>query len=259
MSYPHKYPWLVSLYVSHHRSYHHRSSHHRSYYHCGGTIISPSFVITAGHCLYNQSTGKLFNYDEIQVKVADHDQSSYADDVKGVTRLVDVKEVIPHDLFAPFRFYHDVGLLRLATKLDLVSHSQVRAACLPPTHLPTYEGALGTAYGWGVLQEEDEYLPDIAQEVTMPILGPDCDGKTFGDVTFTSYMLCAGLEKGGKDTCLGDSGGPFTVIDDKRHVLVGITSFGVGCAKPGYPGVYSRVTSYLSWILSKVKDACTKT
>ncbi|XP_050714837.1 tryptase-2-like isoform X2 [Eriocheir sinensis] len=246
---PFKYPWLVGL----------LAQNYRSKFYCGGTIISPQFVLTAGHCLYSQRTGKLFSPNEIKVRVGDYDQSSHWDDVKGVTRLVDVKELIPHDMFLVFRAYHDIGLIRLATELDLVSHSQVRAACLPQNHFPTYEGALGTAYGWGVLQEGHEYQPDIAQEVTMPVLGPDCKGKKFGDVTFTSYMLCAGVEDGGKDTCLGDSGGPLTVIDDERHVIVGVTSFGTGCARPGSPGVYTRVTAYLSWIMSHVQDACLRT
>lgn len=247
---PNKYPWLVGL----------RAAKHSSKYYCGGSIISPEFVITAGHCLFNQYTGQVFLPTDITVIVGDHDQTSHVDDVKGVTRQVDVKEIIPHQLFLAYRAYHDIGLIRLATKLDLVSHSQVRAVCLPHSSVTTYEGALGTAYGWGVLKEEDKYLPDVPQEVTMPILGPNCKDNQFGDVTFTSYMLCAGVDQGGKDTCLGDSGGPFTVKDNNNnHVLVGITSFGTGCARPGSPGVYTRVTAYLPWILSKVKDSCTKT
>lgn len=245
---PFKYPWLVGL-----------LAYDRSKYYCGGTIISSWFVLTAAHCLYRQHDGKLFSPDQIKVRVADYDQSSDWDDLKGVTRLVDVKELIPHDLYVVFRVYHDVGLIKLATELDLVSHPEVRAVCLPPNHFPTYEGANGVAYGWGVLKENDLYQPNIAQEVTLPVLGPDCNGKKFGDVTFTSYMLCAGVEEGGRDTCIGDSGGPLTVVENKRHTIIAITSFGTGCARPGSPGVYSRITAYLSWIESKVPDVCLNT
>lgn len=233
-------------------------SPHSSQFYCGGTIISPRYVVTAGHCLYSQYTGNLYKPGEIQVKVGDFDQSSHKDDVKGVTRLMNVKKVIPHELFLVFRVYHDVGLLELETELDLISHPQVRAVCLPSSPSRSFEGMLGTAYGWGILKEDDEFLPSKPREVSMPIWGPECKGKQFGDVTLTSYMMCAGLDEGGKDTCLGDSGGPFTIKEDNRHILVGLTSFGSGCARPGSPGVYTRVTAYLSWILSKVEDLCIK-
>lgn len=56
-------------------------------------------------------------------------------------------------------------------------------------------------------------------------------------------MICAGLEKGGKDSCSGDSGGPF-VVDG---VLAGLVSWGRGCAEAGYPGVYTNVVLFRDW------------
>ena len=70
-------------------------------------------------------------------------------------------------------------------------------------------------------------------------------------------MICAGYDSGGKDACQGDSGGPFVCITkDKVPIITGIVSFGLGCAQPYYPGVYSRVTKALDWIKSNMVWNC---
>ena len=60
-------------------------------------------------------------------------------------------------------------------------------------------------------------------------------------------MICAGDEKGGKDACQNDSGGPLVV----NNVLYGIVSFGIGCGRADFPGVYTNVAKYASWIKKK--------
>ena len=216
-------------------------------------------MLTASHCLYDYPSGKLFDPINVKVGVADHNQASDSDDIKGVTQLVKVKKIIPHEMFITQRPYHDIGLLYLAIKLDLKSHPQLRAVCIPSNSDYTYEGAIGVAAGWGVKVENSTQTEDIARDVTVPILGPSCKNMQFGNVIFTSNMLCAGRDEGGKDTCLGDSGGPFTVKINNRHVIVGLTAFGIGCGRPYSPGVYTRINSYLSWITSKVQDTCSYT
>lgn len=66
-------------------------------------------------------------------------------------------------------------------------------------------------------------------------------------------MLCAGYRQGGKDSCQGDSGGPFVFNSGAGYVLHGVVSFGAGCARPGAPGVYARVSNYIGWINSQVR------
>ena len=95
-------------------------------------------------------------------------------------------------------------------------------------------------------------MSDIIQEVNVPVVtNEECDESipTPPYPPILSGMICAGVPEGGKDTCQGDSGGPAIWTDsDLRSYLIGITSWGIGCAQPNLPGVYTRVTEYLDWI-----------
>lgn len=83
--------------------------------------------------------------------------------------------------------------------------------------------------------------------VTVPIVSQSYCRKQYGRV-LTPRMICAGYRQGGKDSCQGDSGGPLTCVINNVRQLIGVVSFGAGCATPNYPGVYARVTAFRSWI-----------
>ena len=102
--------------------------------------------------------------------------------------------------------------------------------------------------GWGSLTFQAPNLPPSLHYVSVPIVSQaDCN-KAYSN-GITNNMICAGLEEGGKDSCQGDSGGPLVCMQgDNKPVITGVVSFGIGCAFPGFPGVYSKVTSHLSWI-----------
>jgi trypsin len=91
------------------------------------------------------------------------------------------------------------------------------------------------------------------QKVDVPLVSPAmCDKGYPGEITNT--MICAGLEEGGKDSCQGDSGGPLVVTDNNNQkVLVGVVSWGYGCARPGQYGVYSKVNAAYDWIMSNAQ------
>ncbi|XP_047491388.1 trypsin-1-like [Penaeus chinensis] len=202
----------------------------------GGT----EYVITASHCFFDRH-GNRISDEGLVVGVANHDMYSSSDDVSGVTRLVSVAKVILH---------LDIALLKLSETLDLSKNKELRSVCLPADDSKTtYAGALGIAAGWGNLESEGSQ-PDKLIEVTLPILEPSC-----WDRTVSERMLCAGYKEGGKDTCQGDSGGPLYVVEDSKYFQVGITSFGNGCANPNSPGVYARVSKFLSWIKTNTADA----
>ncbi|ESO89233.1 hypothetical protein LOTGIDRAFT_68977, partial [Lottia gigantea] len=93
--------------------------------------------------------------------------------------------------------------------------------------------------------------PDILRAAVVPLLpNAECDSLYIGDIT--SRMLCAGYIEGGIDTCQGDSGGPLVCNINNKYTLMGVTSFGNGCAKPYIPGVYTRVSSFIEWINEKI-------
>lgn len=92
---------------------------------------------------------------------------------------------------------------------------------------------------------------DTLKAVEVTIVPQNTCESIYGgnDVIFPS-MLCAGEPEGGKDSCQGDSGGPLIQYKDDRATLLGVVSFGVGCGRPGIPGVYTAVSHFVPWILT---------
>ena len=240
---PHKYPWMVGLKVI-------KDS---ALYNCGGSIISHSYILTAAHCFFDESN-QLIPTSDVMVGIADHRQSSTDDDVPGVTREVRVQEVIIFRDYNDFGVDFDIALIKLQEPLDFTA-KEVGPICLPENDDQTFAGIQSTAVGWGLLVEGGNQ-PDVLMEVQVPILeAAACQTMYAALFDITERMICAGLEEGGKDACEGDSGGPLSVVEGGRHVLVGITSFGEGCARPEFPGVYARVSKFLNWIKENTADA----
>ncbi|CDQ72887.1 unnamed protein product [Oncorhynchus mykiss] len=101
-------------------------------------------------------------------------------------------------------------------------------------------------------------LADVLQEANVPIINDAvCNAPDYYDNQITTSMFCAGFEKGGTDACQGDSGGPFVAEDSlskaSRYRLLGVVSWGTGCAMAKKPGVYTRVSRFLPWISSAMR------
>uniref|UniRef100_A0A1L8EG19 Putative trypsin zeta-like protein n=1 Tax=Haematobia irritans TaxID=7368 RepID=A0A1L8EG19_HAEIR len=202
------------------------------YWHiCGGCIYSENIIITAAHCIIASVPSEF--------KVVAGSNFRMGND--GV--MVPVKEIIMHELYNPNKYNYDIALLILAVPLPLNGFTIRKIELINAAPIA---GAMASVTGWGTLTEGGD-PPLELYEVKVPVVSQDlCNEDYNGDIT--DQMLCAGLRGiGGKDACQGDSGGPLAI----RNKLAGIVSWGAGCARPEYPGVYSNVWNLSDWILEK--------
>ncbi|XP_037917674.1 trypsin delta-like [Hermetia illucens] len=210
-------------------SYPHQVSLRRSGSHmCGGSIYKANVVITAAHCTSGQSASSL------TVVAGTSSRTS-----GGVSRQV--ASIRQHPSYSASTTNNDISLLILSSGFTYSSSIQ-------PIALTSSAPGAGTAVtvtGWGATKEGGAAAATL-QVVTVNVISNSQCGSSYGSSKITSAMICAGVTGGGKDSCQGDSGGP--LISGGK--LVGIVSWGNGCARSGYPGVYTNVAHFKSWVES---------
>ena len=198
---------------------------------CTGTLITPNWVLTAGHCS-NITAGTV-------ASPASWPPQLISVRVGGVTQndgeRLGVSRVVMHPDYLLTSGY-DISLLQLSSS-STMAPTQVAGA---GERSIWTAGTMETIVGWGVT-EEGGSQPDRLQEAQVPITTDAYCAGAYSDFD-PKTMVCAGFLQGGVDTCQGDSGGPmFGRSSGGALRVVGTTSFGEGCARPGKPGVYGRV------------------
>ncbi len=233
---PGEWPWQVALIDAGGDPY--------SDQYCGGTLINPLWVVTAAHCAEGAQP------DEMQVLAGIH---NLVDTDPGFVRL-NVARILVHPNYGQINQYDsDIALLELATpapfRLPSAAALPINGVALVPENVGSLAGVTSTVTGWGNRQPGSADYPAALHEVEVPIVSNSACQVAYGSV-ITDAMLCAGVPEGGKDSCQGDSGGPLVVFSDARSrwELAGIVSWGNGCARPGTPGVYTRVATFARWV-----------
>merc|ERR1712168_1473860 len=212
---------------------------------CGGTLLNKRYVLTAMHCLVDQRGNAPTS---VTVGLGEHDIRSNSEAIAPQRFSA---SVIGRDDYNANSFDNDIAILKLDR--DATLNDNVMLACLPTNLNELYAGRDAKVSGWGTTSQGGS-SSNVLKETTVKITAQS-------DSTCTRYAasgvlpnikMCAYQQS--TDSCQGDSGGPLAVQENSKYTVVGVVSYGNGCAQTGYAGVYARVTAYDSWIREKISD-----
>jgi len=209
---------------------------------CGGTLLNKRYVLTAMHCVKSGTVSAT----SVTVTIGEHD-TRYTNEAIAVQTIL-ASEVIERSDYNEASITNDIAILRLSR--DVILNENVVPACLPTDTTKTYAGQSAIVSGWGTTSSGGSVSPVLKETTVLIVSSSDPTCTKYGSIT--NEKMCA--YTAGTDSCQGDSGGPLVVKEDGRYTVVGVVSYGNGCATPGYAGVYARVTNYLSWINPIIAD-----
>ncbi|XP_061875886.1 acrosin-like [Colius striatus] len=232
---PGTWPWIVSL----QRPWGKRTKHF-----CGGSLINPQWVLTAAHCF-----DKFRKIAKWRVVIGTTKLSQLGPEAQ-VRRI---KRLLRHEAYWQVTAENDIAVLELDQPIQCNEHVQL--ACLPqPDDVKLSELKNCQVAGWGstVARSTEPEISDVLQEAKVHLIDTKlCNSSQWYTGAVHSYNLCAGYPQGGIDTCQGDSGGPLACQDSHAdyYWVVGLTSWGKGCAREKQPGIYTSTQHFYNWIL----------
>uniref|UniRef100_A0A0P4X0W2 limulus clotting factor C n=1 Tax=Scylla olivacea TaxID=85551 RepID=A0A0P4X0W2_SCYOL len=196
---------------------------------CAGTLITDRYIVTAAHCILNKEPFAV----RVRLGVSRRDSPNAVE--------VDVKRLILHSKYNANSYHKfDIGLIEMMVSIDY--SDVIFPACLPPHDINLINKVV-TVSGWGKNNYTGE-LEDVLQEVNVRVLSKEkCrNASLYENEQVHKRILCASAP--GKDACQGDSGGPMVLQEQQTISLVGVVSWGVGCAAEKYPGIYTSVSGF---------------
>lgn len=230
-----EYPYQVAL-ETERRSIWSGSSTFRQF--CGASIINDRWIVTAAHCLQRQSVGRLRGVIGTN-NLREMNRSSVA-----------FEKLIVHENYDSNSVRNDIGLLKTRSSIRAAANGKYVSPICLPRQGQQFTGQ-GVISGFGHVREGGPSSPLLLSTNLQIMPDSSCRAAYSGEYSVPE-MLCGGAT--GRDTCQGDSGGPFAQQTSNGWTLIGITSFGRGCARPGVPGVYTRVSNYVNWINNQIRN-----
>lgn len=221
------YPWQVALF-------------HDGKFTCGGVIITEQWITTAAHCTFGKTSHsgwKIYAGDKNIYKLKSADLQSR----KAV-------KIYNHQNYQDSKYHYDIAVIKVDRPFTFTSY--VRPICLPDSEKEFPDDLACHVSGWGATKSAGSIV-DVLRHVQVNIINwKVCQLPSWMGSSIKDYMLCAGKEDGGRDSCGGDSGGPLScyVKSAATWKLAGVVSWGVECAIRRTPGVYSSAHYFKDWI-----------
>ncbi|GFY69520.1 serine proteinase stubble [Trichonephila inaurata madagascariensis] len=227
-----RWPWMISLRRLEGNTYKHK---------CGATLLNQYWAVTAAHCVDGKQP------IDVVLRLGEHNFRRADEMHPHVERRIYV--MVIHPEFDQITYENDLALLRFQEPVQL--QANIVPVCLPHD-VDDITGRIAVVTGWGRLSEEGD-LPSSLHEVLLPILSNEECEQMYYEAGFKENIrdvfVCAGISNGGLDACEGDSGGPMVIRGKQGEwVLVGLISWGMGCAAPKQPGVYTRMSQFTDWV-----------
>ncbi|KAM3960824.1 trypsin, alkaline C-like [Aphomia sociella] len=204
---------------------------------CAASVLNSLYVLSAAHCF----SGLFYNPSNRRIRAGTTTRGSGG-------QVINVEVAINHPSYSSFTLDGDISVVRLVDRLtlsDVIQQVPIISQDFElPANLPVYHA------GWGATSQGGSASSQLQDVEILTVDRGVCHERyqtLFPRRSVTENMICAGiLDVGGRDACQGDSGGPLYY----QNILVGIVSWGQGCAQAFFPGVSTRVASYTNWIVA---------